>query len=440
MSTNMRFKKYAIPEDAQFAYRRGRRMPVLNMVTATSFVAAYYAPSYDSWANAELLAGNPVTDADITQIRGDMETSFEEYGVVASAETVLDAVKYACQQNRFDPLVSYLNGCKSFYDEMGQPPVLDRVMVDYLGCADTPYTRTATELMFYGLIGRALHPGLKFDYMLIISGEQGQGKSTLLSRLGGEFYDHSMSIDMFGTEQGLERLYKGMWLAEVQEMSRMGRVDENTLKQFLSTTSDDYRPKYARMVKSLPRRTVFVGTTNQHFNLFSDTVNRRFFILECNPARQTKKSWEMTSDDVRLILGEAMSRFPGTDVEKLLSGIGTEQSEITRRYVLNDENLTDLTTYLSMPLPENWDALDLPQRSEYYTQYAKHLKRGEKLPADLRPQISIPEIWCEKLGNPLGKMDVRTSSAIGHELRSLGYTHRERCVIPIYGEVYVYHA
>ena len=61
---------------------------------------------------------------------------------------------------------------------------LTHCFVDYLGAADNEYTREVTRKMFVGAVARAYEPGSKFDNMLILSGRQGIGKSTILRKVG----------------------------------------------------------------------------------------------------------------------------------------------------------------------------------------------------------------------------------------------------------------
>ena len=64
---------------------------------------------------------------------------------------------------------------------------LDTVFIDYLGAEDNLYSRTVTRKSLTAAVARALEGGVKFDYMTILAGDQGIGKSTLLATLGKEW-------------------------------------------------------------------------------------------------------------------------------------------------------------------------------------------------------------------------------------------------------------
>ena len=69
---------------------------------------------------------------------------------------------------------------------------MDTLLVDYLGAEDNAYVREVTRKTLCAAITRVLHPGCKFDTVLVLCGPQGIGKSTLISKIGGDDRsDHS---------------------------------------------------------------------------------------------------------------------------------------------------------------------------------------------------------------------------------------------------------
>lgn len=58
--------------------------------------------------------------------------------------------------------------------------------------------------MCRAVVARIFHPGCKWDYVIVISGGQGVGKSTLLRKLGGEWFSDSLTT--FDGKDAIEQL------------------------------------------------------------------------------------------------------------------------------------------------------------------------------------------------------------------------------------------
>ncbi len=52
------------------------------------------------------------------------------------------------------------------------------------------------------------------------------------------------------------------WIVEIAELSSLNKADNNTVKQIITQTSDEYRAAYARSTEKHKRHSVFFGTTN----------------------------------------------------------------------------------------------------------------------------------------------------------------------------------
>lgn len=84
------------------------------------------------------------------------------------------------EQNAFNPVTDYLDTLEWDGEER-----LDTLFIDYLGSSDNEYTRAVTRKAFVGAVARAYEPGCKYDYMPVLVGKQGLGKSHLLAIMGG---------------------------------------------------------------------------------------------------------------------------------------------------------------------------------------------------------------------------------------------------------------
>lgn len=192
---------------------------------------------------------------------------------------------------------------------------LDTLLIDYLGAdVSTPskykYVTQVTRKTLVAAIARIYDPDpVKFDQMLLLIGAQGIGKSTLLAKLGGPYYDGSLSMDDMEGKTAKEIIVTS-WITEIQECNGMNRTEAATIKKFLSTLEDKFRPAYGKHVIQAKRIGIIVGTTNEPDGILRDTTgNRRFWPVECNKELRTKFVWDLSDSEVLQILAEAKYYF-----------------------------------------------------------------------------------------------------------------------------------
>lgn len=155
-------------------------------------------------------------------------------------------------------------------------PRIDNFLKDVLECKQDPdYLREVSRMIFYGGISRVYSPGCKFDYMPIMSGSQGIGKSTIISwlALNDSFYKEVTTIE---GKEGAECI-EGGWICEFSELLAMQRAkDIESMKAFVTRQVDKYRKSYGHYVAEIPRTCIFIGTTNDPDYLKDNTGNRRY--------------------------------------------------------------------------------------------------------------------------------------------------------------------
>jgi predicted P-loop ATPase len=144
-------------------------------------------------------------------------------------------------------------------------------------------------------------PGCKFDFMLILEGPQGWGKSTLAKTLGGDYFaDTGLTI---GEKDSLMNI-QGIWVYEWGELDNMSKQEVSKVKLFISSPVDRFRATFDRRPAKYPRQVVFVGTTNESHYLTDTTGNRRFWPVLVT--RRPDIAW--LRENLEQMLAEAVHR------------------------------------------------------------------------------------------------------------------------------------
>lgn len=205
-------------------------------------------------------------DAWVTELRLWLE---QQALLPVGHELVHQAVLMVAERTPVDAVRQYLEGLS--WDGQHR---LSRLLIDHCQAPDEVIIEQMTRAWCISAVQRALRPGCQADHVLTLEGSQGVGKTSLLRLLAGE--GHHLELAGVVGDEVLKKL-QGPWLVELGELTAVGRVEAEALKQFLTTTHDVYRPSYARLVVRSPRRVVFAGTTNQAQYLRDATGGRRWW-------------------------------------------------------------------------------------------------------------------------------------------------------------------
>lgn len=218
--------------------------------------------------------GAPLADEDIIEIRLIIEEAGASVGFEPNAADVRQAVYRHAQEHKFDPVREYLDGLS--WDKQ---PRLDTWLKVYMGAPDHEMIAVFGAKFLIGSVARAYSPGCQMDNMLVFEGKQGAGKTTAVAALFGRDYMISSISDFKSRDASI--YLQGRWVAEIAELAALSKTDIRDVKKFLTETVDQYRPVNGKEVIDRPRRTVFVGTTNEHQYLKDATGNRRFWPVPC---------------------------------------------------------------------------------------------------------------------------------------------------------------
>ena len=308
----------------------------------------------------------------------------------------------------FHPIRQYLDGLP----EWDRTERVDTLLTDYLGAEDNPYTRAVIRKTLCGAIARVMIPGIKFDTMLVLSGPQGIGKSTIISKLCGEWFNDSLLLSDTKDKTAAEKL-QGFWILEIGELAGLKKTEIETLRGFISRQNDVFRASFGRRATPHLRQCIFIGTTNAEHGYLRDTTgNRRFFPVKVS-GNSEKKPWQLTQNEIDQIWAEALVYYRNN--EPLILDAETERyaKNLQREAMETDEREGMVREYLETLLPDNWNEMSLYERrnflngSEFGEVSAKGTVRRQK--------VCNMEIWCECFGKnkaDLKRLDANAISAI----------------------------
>lgn len=340
-----------------------------------------------------------------------------------------DALVSVARERAYHPVREYLRALPE-WDGVNRA---DRILIDYLGADDTEYTKEVTKRWLIAAISRVMHPGCKFDYMPVISGPGGIGKSMLVGVLGGEWFSDNLSFDDMRDKTAAEKI-QGTWINEIGELKGMRKMEVESIKSFVSRQEDIYRPAYGRRVEHVQRGCVFIGTSNADDYLKDITGNRRFWPVEVS-GKSRLKPWDITEEVRAQIWAEAWYYYDVLDDTDLILGAELEAvaAEKQIQALESDERLGLVEQYLERLLPDNWAEMDLSDRRFW-------LDSDDEDGSQRREMVSVMEIWAECFKNKPEDKKRADSDDIVRILQQLGWKREDRATmrIPLYGVQGVY--
>lgn len=334
-----------------------------------------------------------------------------KYGIYSPTKTK-DAILAVAAERSYHPIKEYL-------DHLPDWDGTDRVetlLIDYFNATDNSYTRAVTRKMMVAAVARIVHPGTKFDSVLILNGPQGIGKSTFFAKLAGDWFSDSLTLTDMKDKAGPEKL-QGYWILELGELAGMRKTDVEVVKSFISRSDDKYRASYGVNVESHPRQCIIVGSTNAESGFLRDiTGNRRFWPVRISGDGK-RKAWQMSVYDVEQIWAETLVLYAkgeklyleGSDVELATN----EQADAME----SDEREGLVRSYLDTLLPDDWNVLSLYERRNYLN--GSEFGGESRVGTVERTLVCNMEIWCECFGRDASAMKPADSYAIAGIMKKI---------------------
>jgi predicted P-loop ATPase/5S rRNA maturation endonuclease (ribonuclease M5) len=300
------------PVDWRAKLLEGRQGPLA--LEANVVVALRYAPEFSGrlrfnelsqtvecralpWRRGE--AWRPWTDVDDTELA----VWCQHCGIRVKPPTCTPPVLLVARGTLHHPVRSYLGGLAWDGTER-----LGDWLNTYLGVAyqdgrHMAYVQGAGRKVLIQAVARVMEPGCQADYMLLLEGPQGIGKSSAVRALAKNPDWFADEIADLGSKDAAQDL-RGKWIIELGELAAMKRAEIERIKAFIPRRTDHYRPSFGRWSQDFPRQCVFFGTTNSDSYLQDETGARRFW-----PVKATRIDLEGLRRDVDQLWAEAVAAY-----------------------------------------------------------------------------------------------------------------------------------
>lgn len=284
-------------------------------------------------------------------------------GVAYSSQAMLDGMETFFSERSYNPVIDYMERAQEKWDGRQR---INRMLQVYLGADDIPLVSKIAQMWLVGAVAKVYDPYVKFDYVLDLVGGQGVGKTSLLQKLGGDWYTDSVTD--FANKDNYDIMLKSL-IVNDDEMVASNRMSFAETKAFISKTSLRYRKPYMKRTEEFAKNFILARTTNQKEYLKDKTGERRFLPVMANTSAQVKHPMEIESETIEQIWGEAVTIYK-SGVDLMFDEETEDELNIYReRFMYRDEVELQVLEYLDMPVPENWQNWSIQQQHQYTSKY-----------------------------------------------------------------------
>lgn len=318
----------------------------------------------------EFVDGSALQDKDMAHIRVHLD---KVYGI-RGEKMIDDGIIVEADKIQKNKVLEYFDSLQWDGKER-----LEFFFHDFFKVGLNPFTRIAFKKWLVGAVSRIYRAGSPMDYLLIIKGKQGIGKSLFFKKLATLDFnsptDHLYSdtkIDFDRAKDSYEQL-EGIWIYEWKELAGMNMSEQESIKAFVDKTEDKFRRSYGRRNVEIKRRVAFGGSTNENTPLRDRTGNRRFLVYEADLDQNEcyiKDAAKFTQDYKDQLIAEAIYLYK----EKFDIFEWTEEEMIFWDKT-NEDNLAtndlmgSIESYIKMRRPKTWYSMSLGDMYEYTEKY-----------------------------------------------------------------------
>lgn len=202
-------------------------------------------------------------------------------GLNMSRDEVANSIEKIGEENAYNSFVEMLEVNKN--DD-------ENLLNEVFGCLELKVNNDLEKLFYFTLfkkwcinVVRLAHNNLDNDFsgqgVLVLQGKQGCRKSTFCRMLipDKKLFKGDLTLDTTNKDSIIQNTK--YILVEWGELDSTLKGEQAKLKQFITSTNDEFRASYGRYAEKYPRLTSYIGTVNKIDFLKDETGSRRFWIL-----------------------------------------------------------------------------------------------------------------------------------------------------------------
>lgn len=282
-------EEFEMWELAEAALKTSATLPV--EVLAKMIAAAGFQLKYNSVLCRHEVNGAAAHEGSRPAIMSALRVFGEKSGsqicqdVCSNRGLVGDAIEYAFEQNRYNPLHEWLfrlaeRTTDGYYGDM---PEAERPLAKLCAHMKDAHGNLATFLRRWliGCLARLDGKHAFQNYTLVLKGPQGIGKSYFarwLCSVGLEYFQEGMLIP---SDKDHKLRLAQKWIWAVDEFGATdSRKAQLEMKAFLTVDQVNERPPYARFAQQMPRVCNLIATTNDAAFLNDPSGSRRYLVLD----------------------------------------------------------------------------------------------------------------------------------------------------------------
>lgn len=276
---------------------------------------------------------------------------------------MVDGMETFFSERTYNPVIEYMEEAAEEWDGRQR---IDRMFQVYLGADDIELISKIARMWLVGAVAKVYDPYAKFDYVLDLVGGQGVGKTSLLQKLGGDWYTDAVTD--FANKDNYDIMLKSL-IVNDDEMVASNRMSFAETKAFISKTSLRFRKPYMKRTEEFAKNFVLARTTNQKEYLKDKTGERRFLPVMVNAENQKKHPMEIEPETIKQIWGEAVTIFKNGASLMFDEETEKELNVYRERFMYRDEVEQQVLEYLDMPIPSDWENMSAQKQHQYTQAY-----------------------------------------------------------------------